>query len=97
VAGSFWEKSTAGWWLISRTNRLKGTYFKLMVCDALQKRIFLWCVEFQGCFFMYYLVFFCKQCFGKYSLYGSFSDVPRRSRRLRNHHPVLAAFYPSYL
>jgi hypothetical protein len=27
----------------------KGTYFKLMVCDALHKRIFLWCVEFQGC------------------------------------------------
>jgi hypothetical protein len=22
VAGSFWEKSTAGWWLISRANRL---------------------------------------------------------------------------
>jgi hypothetical protein len=23
VAGSFWEKSTAGWWLISRANRLE--------------------------------------------------------------------------
>jgi hypothetical protein len=22
VAGSFWEKSTAGWWLISRANRV---------------------------------------------------------------------------
>jgi hypothetical protein len=25
VAGSFWEKSTAGWWLISRANRLIGS------------------------------------------------------------------------
>jgi hypothetical protein len=25
VAGLFWEKSTAGWWLISRKNRLSDT------------------------------------------------------------------------
>jgi hypothetical protein len=25
VAGLFWEKSTAGWWLISQTNRARGS------------------------------------------------------------------------
>jgi hypothetical protein len=28
VAGSSWEKSTAGWWLISRANRLLWTLSK---------------------------------------------------------------------
>jgi hypothetical protein len=34
VAGLFWEKSTAGWWLISRTNRL-SLYALLSITNSL--------------------------------------------------------------
>jgi hypothetical protein len=75
VAGLFWEKSTAGWWLISRTNMLlirahiNRSLYVLIMCSKLQRgfihkptcRSFMLWVHVHAHFmFLVYLFFFFK-------------------------------------